>query len=162
MAPSIFADDPTVFTFSVHGARNFPFHKERSDLDIELPDGCSDEMFLDAVGSGAVQALERSNADLAFYIAGADAFAGDTLGRLSVSMTALALRDSVVYDACEQAGVPVAVVMGGGYARPISDSVDIQYRSVAEAARRATLRESLRAGAQNESKKEVAEDTRRR
>lgn len=156
---AIFAHDSSVFTFSLHGGRNFPFHKEASDLDIELPDACGDGLFLDAVRTGCTAALERSGADLAFYIAGADAFEGDTLGRLSVSAAALAVRDSMVYDLCERAGVPVAIVMGGGYARPITDSVEIQYRSVAEAARRCALR--TRAGVEYESEEIVPGDVRR-
>ncbi len=132
-----FRAEPAVFTMSVHGANNFPFHKETSDLDIGLPDRAGDDEFLDAVRTGVERAL-TTTPDLAFYIAGADPFEGDRLGRLRVSKAALAERDRLVYDACARAGAPVVVVMGGGYAANIEDTVDIHIQSVAEAARRST------------------------
>lgn len=128
--------DPSIFTFSVHGAHNFPFEKETSDLDIELPDGTPDEPYLEAVAAGIARAIERARPDLAIYIAGADPYAGDKLGRLGVSKRGLADRDRLVYDACGEAGVPVAVVMGGGYAPKIDDIVDIHFATVREAVRR--------------------------
>ncbi len=91
----IFAGDPTVFTFSVHGAKNFPFHKEHSDLDIALPDGSGDEAFLEAVKAGVCQAVELARADLAIYIAGADPFEGDRLGRLAMTKAGLARARSL-------------------------------------------------------------------
>jgi acetoin utilization deacetylase AcuC-like enzyme len=141
---AIFRGDPTVFTLSIHGANNFPFRKEESDLDLALPDGAGDEAFLEAVDIGVREALARSGADLAIYIAGADPFEGDRLGRLRVSKGALAERDRILFDHCERAGVPVAVVMGGGYAAEVEDTVEIHLHSVAEAARRVVTR---RAGA---------------
>jgi acetoin utilization deacetylase AcuC-like enzyme len=131
---AIFAGDPTVFTFSVHGARNFPLRKETSDLDIALEDGADDFVFLNAVDQGVRQALERSGADLAIYLAGADPFAGDRLGRLAVSKAGLAERDRVVLGQCRRAGVPVAVTMAGGYARDVQDTVDIHLATVSTAA----------------------------
>jgi acetoin utilization deacetylase AcuC-like enzyme len=127
---AIFSSDPAVFTFSVHGAKNFPYHKEISDLDIPLPDGTGDEAFLKAVRRGTAQALERAGADLAIYLAGADPFDGDRLGRLAVSKAGLAERDRLVFALCREAGVPVATTMAGGYAHKVEDIVDIQFKTV--------------------------------
>ena len=127
---AILADDPTVFTFSIHGAKNFPFHKERSDLDVELPDGADDATYLTALTAGMDAALAVARADLAIYLAGADPFVGDALGRLALSKTGLADRDRLVLDRCHRAGLPVAVVMAGGYARQIQDTVDIHLETV--------------------------------
>ena len=134
---AIFQGDDSVFTLSVHGASNYPFRKEASDLDIGLEDGVGDDPFLSAVHEGVGRAL-GAGADLAFYIAGADPFEGDRLGRLAVSMNGLEERDRIVFDACEQAGTPVAVVMSGGYAEDVHDTVEIHATTVLEAARRAS------------------------
>lgn len=134
---AIFSGDPTVFTFSIHGAKNFPFHKERSDLDIELPDGADDEAYLEVLAQAARRALDLARADLAIYLAGADPFVGDTLGRLALTKAGLAARDRLVFDLCRRAGLPVAVVMGGGYARDIRDTVEIQLTTVKIASLRA-------------------------
>jgi acetoin utilization deacetylase AcuC-like enzyme len=131
---AIFAGDPSVFTFSVHGAKNFPFHKEQSDLDIALPDGSGDEAFLGAVKAGVCQAIEQARADLAIYIAGADPFKGDRLGRLAMTKAGLAERDRFVLSTCRQHALPVAVVMGGGYARQVEDVVEIHQQTVRLAA----------------------------
>ena len=127
---AIFAGDPTVFTFSIHGAKNFPFHKEQSDLDVALEDGTGDEAYLDALHLGARQAFDRSNPDLAIYLAGADPFYQDRLGRLALSKAGLAGRDRVVFDLCRSAGLPVAVVMAGGYARVVEDTVDVHLQTI--------------------------------
>lgn len=127
---AIFANDPTVYTFSIHGQKNFPFHKELSDLDIALPDGCSDECFLDALHPAVEQAVEQARAELAIYIAGADPFEGDTLGRLSLSKRGLAKRDAIILECCRSAGLPIAIVMGGGYARSVEDTVDIHLETL--------------------------------
>jgi acetoin utilization deacetylase AcuC-like enzyme len=131
---AIFAGNPTVFTFSVHGAKNFPFHKEQSDLDIALPDASDDEAFLAAVRSGARRAIQQAQADLAIYIAGADPFMDDQLGRLAMTKPGLAERDRIVFELCRAHGLPVAVVMGGGYAREVNDVVDIHLRTIQLAA----------------------------
>jgi acetoin utilization deacetylase AcuC-like enzyme len=131
---AIFAGDPSVFTFSIHGARNFPFHKERSDLDIALPDEAGDELFLGALAEGLERALASARADVAIYLAGADPFAGDRLGRLAVSKAGLAERDRLVLARCRAAGLPVAITMSGGYARELGDTVDIHYQTLATAA----------------------------
>lgn len=130
----VFRDDPTVFTFSVHGANNYPFRKEPSKLDMELPDGADDDLFLAAVAQGTEKALEAAEPDLALYLAGADPFRGDRLGRLGVSKEGLRERDRLVLGACRDRGIPVAVVMSGGYASIIDDTVDIHLATVRTAA----------------------------
>jgi len=130
---AIFGKDDSVFTLSVHGANNFPFRKERSDLDVELPDGTGDDTFLDVVAETVPRALAHG-VDLAFFIAGADPFEGDRLGRLAVTKSGLGERDGIVFDECSKAGIPVAVVMSGGYALDISDTVDIHEATVRAAA----------------------------
>jgi len=132
----IFAEDDSVFTLSVHGENNFPFRKTRSDLDVALPDGTEDEEFVESIDRGVRAALGRG-ADLVFYIAGADPYEGDRLGRLCVTKEGLAARDSTVFDACRREGVPVAVVMSGGYAHDVTDTVDIHEATVRAATRQA-------------------------
>jgi acetoin utilization deacetylase AcuC-like enzyme len=131
---AILRTDPSVFTFSIHGAKNFPFRKEESDLDIALPDGADDGTFLEALEVGLEKALERSGAELAIYLAGADPYEDDRLGRLSVSKEGLAERDRLVLESCRERGIPVAVTMAGGYARKVEDTVEIHYRSIRRAA----------------------------
>jgi acetoin utilization deacetylase AcuC-like enzyme len=127
---AIFSGDDSVYTFSVHGAKNFPFHKETGSLDIALPDKTGDEAFLEAVQRGTLTALDQACASLAIYLAGADPFAGDSLGRMCISKEGLVERDRIVFDLCRRHGLPVAVVMAGGYARNIDDTVDIQFNTV--------------------------------
>jgi acetoin utilization deacetylase AcuC-like enzyme len=133
---AIFRDDPTVFTLSLHGAKNFPFRKEASDLDVELPDGCSDAPYLEALDR-ALDTLwsrhARAQPGLVFYLAGADPYEGDRLGRLKLSAAGLAERDRRVFAACRARGIPVAVTMAGGYGRIIDDTVAIQLRTLREA-----------------------------
>ena len=131
---AILAGDSSVFTFSVHGARNFPFHKQKSDLDIELPDGTTDAVYLDAVEEGVRRALAMAGADLAIYLAGADPYASDRLGRMAVSMEGLAQRDRLVLGLCRDAGLPVAVTMAGGYAHQVDEIAAIHARTVRIAA----------------------------
>jgi len=131
---AIFHGDPSVFTFSIHGANNYPFRKEPSDLDIELADGTGDADYLRALERGLRESLQRARAELAIYLAGADPWAGDRLGRLSLSKQGLLNRDQLVFDACARARLPVAVVMGGGYGEDIEDTVDIHYHTIETAA----------------------------
>src|SRR5215216_4655737 len=131
---AILRGDPTVFTFSVHGAKNFPFHKEESDRDVALPDGADDGEYLDALEDGLDNALDRSGAQLAIYLAGADPFEDDRLGRLSISKDGLAERDRLVLESCRKRRIPVAVTMAGGYAREVEDTVDIHFQSIVRAA----------------------------
>lgn len=132
---SIFANDPTVFTFSIHGAMNYPIEKQSSDLDVELADNTRDDEYLVALERGLRLALDRSKADLAIYLGGADPFVYDRLGRLSVSKEGLARRDALVFERCRAAGLPIAVTMAGGYAEEVTDTVDIHYQTVVEAVR---------------------------
>ena len=132
---SIFRDDESVFTFSIHGARNFPFAKEASDLDIELADGAGDDEYLWHLERGLDETLERSRPQLAFYLAGADPYEDDRLGRLKLTMAGLARRDAHVLATLQARGIPVAVAMAGGYARDIDDSVAIHANTIATARR---------------------------
>lgn len=136
----ILADDPTVFTFSIHGEKNFPFRKEKSDLDVPLPDGADDAAFLEALAAGLERALDASEPGLAIYLAGADPFAGDRLGRLSVTKAGLAERDRIVLEGCRERGIPVAVTMAGGYSEDVRDIVDVHFQSVGLAAEMTHLR----------------------
>jgi acetoin utilization deacetylase AcuC-like enzyme len=131
---AILRTDPSVFTFSIHGANNFPFQKEESDLDCALPDGADDGEFLEALEEGLERALDASRAELAIYLAGADPYEDDRLGRLAVSKVGLAERDSLVLESCRERGIPVALTMAGGYARKVEDTVDIHLRSIQRAA----------------------------
>jgi acetoin utilization deacetylase AcuC-like enzyme len=133
---SILANEPTLFTFSIHGEKNFPFRKERSDLDIELPDGTGDEPYLTALDHGLARTFIDARPEMVVYLAGADPFRDDRLGRLALSKSGLAERDRRVFDACDRAGVPIAIAMAGGYARDVADTVDIHYATVEAAARR--------------------------
>jgi acetoin utilization deacetylase AcuC-like enzyme len=127
---AITAGDSSIFTFSIHAAHNFPFHKEISDLDVELADGTGDAAYLEALEGGLRRALDLAGADLAIYLAGADPYAGDRLGRLALSKAGLAARDRLVLGMCRAAGLPAAVVLAGGYGRRIEDTVDIHLETV--------------------------------
>ena len=122
--------DPNVFTFSIHGKNNFPFRKEKSDLDIALDDGADDRVYLDALTKGVRASLKQARADVVIYLAGADPFAEDRFGRLNVSKDGLVERDRLVLQYCRDAGLPVAVTMAGGYAPNIEDTVDIHFQTV--------------------------------
>ncbi len=130
---AILENDPSIFTFSIHGDKNFPFRKEESDLDLPLPDSADDVEFLDTLEMGLEKALETSGAGLAIYLAGADPFEGDKLGRLSVSKKGLAERDRIVLEACRGRGIPVVATMAGGYAPEIEHTVDIHFQTVQRA-----------------------------
>jgi len=134
---SIFAQDASVFTLSLHGEKNFPFRKEASDLDIGLPDHCGDATYLDALEDALHQVWRRTAAHppgLAFYLAGADPHEGDRLGRLKLSAQALDRRDHKVLQALHERRIPVAISMAGGYGEDLSVTVDIQQRTLATAA----------------------------
>lgn len=132
---AILADEPEVFTCSLHGAKNFPFRKQTSDLDIELPDETGDTAYLTALDAALQSVFERAQPELVIYLAGADPYAGDRLGRLALSIDGLRLRDERVLAACRDASVPVAIAMAGGYAEPIDDTVTIHVNTVTTAAR---------------------------
>ncbi|MGB6041633.1 MAG: histone deacetylase [Pirellulales bacterium] len=127
---AIFADDPHVFTFSMHGDRNFPFSKTAGDLDIGLADGTSDEEYLSLLTAALHSKIPWEKADCVFYLAGADPYQGDRLGRLKLTKPGLKTRDRRVLSACRMANLPVVVTMAGGYARDVNDTVDIQAATV--------------------------------
>ena len=136
---AVFADDPDVFTFSIHQERNYPFRKPPSDVDVGLPDGIGDDAYLERLTDRLPEALTDHRPDLVFYLAGADPFREDQLGGLGLTLEGLRRRDRTVLEACAGAGVPVAVCLAGGYAVRLEDTVEIHCgtgRAVAEAWRR--------------------------
>lgn len=137
---AIVRDDPTIFTFSMHGVRNYPFHKEISDLDIELEDGTTDAAYLEALDRGIQILFSRFDPELVIYLAGADPHEGDTLGRLKLTKAGLSARDSFVFDACDARGLPIAITMAGGYGKDINDTVDVHFQTVTAAVRRGVIR----------------------
>lgn len=119
---AIFAGDASVFTLSLHGAKNFPFRRSPSMLDIDLADDSGDAVYLAALTPVLAQLAANFAPDIVFYLAGADPYRGDLLGRLQLSMDGLQARDAQVLALCEARQWPLAVVMAGGYAKPISDT----------------------------------------
>jgi acetoin utilization deacetylase AcuC-like enzyme len=131
---AIFKDDPTVFTFSMHGAQNFPFRKEVSDLDVPLEDGTGDGEYLPLLAHHLEDVLIGHRPDFVFYLAGADPYEGDRLGRLKMTVAGLRRRDEIVLQRCRVLGVPVAISMSGGYAHDIDAIVTIHANTIAVAA----------------------------
>lgn len=135
---AIFAEDASVFTLSLHGAKNFPLRKFASDLDVPLADGIGDAEYLDAL-DGALdatftgQADEGKRFDIAFYIAGADPYERDRLGRLKLTLEGLRMRDRAVFERCERYGLPVVVTMGGGYSPDPHDIAEVHAQTIREA-----------------------------
>jgi acetoin utilization deacetylase AcuC-like enzyme len=127
---AIFADDHSVFTFSMHGGRNFPFHKVPGTLDVELADGTGDEAYLGALAENLPGVLTAAAPDLVIYLAGSDPHEGDRLGRLCLTFDGLARRDAIVLDASREVGIPVAVTIAGGYGRDINDTVRAHVNTV--------------------------------
>lgn len=123
---SIFRNDASVFTLSIHGQHNFPFRKEASDLDVDLPDGCKDSDYLQALEHALDEMERRFQPGLVIYLAGADPFEGDRLGRLSLSFDGLEARDRRVFDWAWQRRTPLAMVMAGGYGVRIDETVQVQ------------------------------------
>ena len=128
---AIFADDDDVTTLSIHGRQNFPFRKAASTIDVELDDGTGDDVYLATLGTVLPRAIDHARPDLAIYLAGADPFAGDRLGRLALTKAGLADRDRTVLATLARHGVPVAITMAGGYADDVDDVVDIHATTVA-------------------------------
>lgn len=139
---AILANRPECFTFSIHGARNYPFDKESSDLDVELPDGTTDDTYLTALQAALGPVFARGKPDLVIYLAGADPYEDDRLGRLKLTKAGLAERDQLVFDKVRQRGLPIAIAMAGGYARKIDDTVEIHANTVCTAARHFRARQS--------------------
>ena len=128
------AGDDSIYTFSMHGARNYPARKPASDLDVALPNGTSDAQYLDSLARHLTIAIRDSMADAVIYLAGADPFVGDRLGLLALTKAGLAERDRQVFQACRRHSLPVAVTMAGGYAARIEDIVDIHAQTIRLAA----------------------------
>ena len=123
---SIFRQDASVFTLSLHGKHNFPFRKEAGDLDMDLPDGCADAAYLPALDEALFELDRRFTPGLVIYLAGADPFEGDRLGRLALSFEGLKARDQRVFEWAWQRRVPLALAMAGGYGVNIEDTVQVQ------------------------------------
>lgn len=126
---TIFAGDADTFTFSIHGANNYPLFKVRSTLDVELPDGTSDEAYLETLASHLPRVFAH-DPEIVFYLAGADPYAGDKLGRLALSIDGLRERDAYVLRECYGREVPVATVMSGGYGKDINDTIEIHCNTI--------------------------------
>jgi acetoin utilization deacetylase AcuC-like enzyme len=126
---TIFEDDQDTFTFSMHGANNYPLFKARSSLDVELPDGTTDEEYLGVLSQNLPVVFEHKP-EIVFYLAGADPFTEDKLGKLSLSMTGLRLRDELVLRECYEREVSVTTVMSGGYGKQIDDTVEIHCNTI--------------------------------
>ncbi|MFM7966310.1 MAG: histone deacetylase [Betaproteobacteria bacterium] len=123
-------DDSNIFAFSMHAAENYPFVKERFDLDIELPDGTDDAMYLESLRAALIQIRTQFLPSLVIYLAGADPFCDDRLGRLALTKDGLLARDRQVLEFVRGLGVPTAIAMAGGYGRTIQDTVDIHFQTV--------------------------------
>lgn len=122
----IFARDPSVFTLSLHGEKNFPFRKVASDLDVDLPDGTGDEVYMQALHTALEAMSDRFEPELIIYLAGADPHEGDRLGRLSLSDDGMMARDRAVMDWAYQRRIPLVLCMAGGYGRDIETTVQVQ------------------------------------
>jgi acetoin utilization deacetylase AcuC-like enzyme len=125
----IFKDDEAVFTFSIHGAKNYPLFKESSNLDIELPDKTSDDEYLETLNE-ALPRVFLHNPDIVFYLGGADPFEKDKLGRLSLTFEGLMKRDEAVLSFAKEREVPIVTLMSGGYAQDINDTVEIHCNTI--------------------------------
>jgi acetoin utilization deacetylase AcuC-like enzyme len=127
---SILEHDASIFTLSLHGENNFPFQKESSDLDIGLPDGCNDEMYLNALQNALDQLDNRFKADCVIYLAGADPHEGDRLGRLGLSKEGMLKRDQTVFQYALDRKLPLAFSMAGGYGKDLESTVDIHFQTI--------------------------------
>lgn len=132
---SILAHDDSVFTLSLHAEHNYPFKKERSDLDVALPDETSDAAYLKALDDALAALFVRFAPELIIYLAGADPHEGDRLGRLKLTMQGLAVRDRMVFESAHKRGIPVAVSMAGGYGKNIQDTVAVHVQTIVIASR---------------------------
>ena len=127
---AIFGGDGTVFTFSIHQENNYPYPKPRSNIDVDLPDGIGDDDYLAILERHLQRAFEEFTPDLVFYVAGADPYYEDQLGGLSLTLKGLARRDSMVLDYARRSGVPVAIMLAGGYARQVEDTIRIHIGTI--------------------------------
>jgi acetoin utilization deacetylase AcuC-like enzyme len=136
----LLAGDPRSFTLSLHGGANYPFHRATSDLDVDLRTGTGDDEYLQALDDALDRAVPVAHADLVFFLAGADPWEGDRLGRLALTKAGLRARDALVLDTAERAGAPVCVVLAGGYAPDVADTVEINLATARAVAARASGR----------------------
>ena len=127
---ALLAGDRRAFTLSVNGFRNYPFRRVPGDLDVDLPDGTTDDRYLAALEQALPRALRPSRPELAFVLAGADPFEGDRLGRLALTKAGLRARDALIRDTLVAAGVPICVTLAGGYAEDIRDTVEINLNTL--------------------------------
>jgi acetoin utilization deacetylase AcuC-like enzyme len=127
---AVFAGDASVYTFSMHGAKNFPFHKVPGSLDVELDDGTGDDAYLALLADALPRVLRDASPDLVIYLAGADPHEGDRLGRLKLSFDGLVRRDALVLETCRDVGIPVAITIAGGYGRSVDDTVRVHVNTV--------------------------------
>jgi acetoin utilization deacetylase AcuC-like enzyme len=132
---AIFSFDPSVFTLSLHGARNYPFDKMQSTLDVPLADMASDAHYLKAMET-ALESVRSFKPELILYQAGVDSLLGDRLGRMALSLQGLRDRDTMVFDLVENLGVPLVVTLGGGYGKDIGPTIEAHTNVFAELARR--------------------------
>ena len=131
--PSFFQNEPRVFTFSMHGRNNYPLHKEKSDLDVALEDGCPDNRYLELLNGHLDALFDRLRPELVFFQSGVDVLATDKLGRLGLSLNGCRERDALVFSRCARAGIPVTVCMGGGYSEKLSDILEAHVQTFEEA-----------------------------
>ena len=127
---TIFADDEDTFTFSIHGANNYPLFKARSSLDIELPDGTADDEYLNVLNHHLPNVFAAADPELVFYLAGADPYVNDKLGRLALTIDGLRRRDHRVLRECYERETPVVTVMSGGYGKDINDTIEIHCNTI--------------------------------
>ena len=127
---TIFAGDDDTFTFSIHGVNNYPLFKAQSNLDIELPDGTTDDEYLNVLDQHLPSVFEAADPDVVFYLAGADPYVNDKLGRLALTIDGLRERDASVLRQCYRRETPVVTVMSGGYGKDIDDTIEIHCNTI--------------------------------
>jgi acetoin utilization deacetylase AcuC-like enzyme len=138
----LLAGDPRSFTLSLHGGANYPFHRATSDLDVDLRTGTGDDEYLQALEDALDRAVPVAHPDLVFFLAGADPWEGDRLGRLALTKAGLRSRDELVLDTADRIGAPVCVALAGGYAPDVADTVEINLATARAVAKRAAGRTS--------------------
>ena len=131
---ALFKDDPTIFTLSLHGERNYPFNKQQSSLDVPLIDGCQDAQYLEALGQALAQVRQRFEPQFVLYLAGADPHESDRRGRLKLTKAGMAERDLMVIRYAQEQRCPMAIMMAGGYSTEVNVIVDIHLQTVRLAA----------------------------
>jgi acetoin utilization deacetylase AcuC-like enzyme len=127
---AIFANDPSVFTLSIHQVNNYPAHKPASTIDLDMDDGVGDREYLDALLPAVRRGLEKFRPDMLFYVGGADPYREDQLGGLALTMAGLKTRDLVVFQEARKRSIPIVTTLAGGYARRIEDTVQIHINTV--------------------------------